>query len=273
MRTRRMRVVKYRGSGFLGNEYPYLFTPRGVVVMPISMASLSQQTTAALVSTGIEDLDTVMHGGYLEGSSILVAGPSGSGKTTLACSFAKEACRRGERVLYVSYEESENSISRGMLSVGIDLRPALGNGGLVELTTIPESAGAEQHLLRIRDTMDEFQPHHLVLDAVSACERMGGAGSAFDFLVRLITTCKERGVTSLMTNQTGSGEVPLRISGIGISSLVDALIGLDYRDDGERLHRRLIAVKARAIKHSMAYHEMRITDHGIALDLSNLRPE
>ena len=138
-------------------------------------------------------------------------------------------------------------------------------GTLRIMTALPESAGIEQHLLRILEAMDGFAPAHLVIDAISACRRMGSPQAAFDFLVRVLTTCKERGITCFYTCQAAQGGHAAQISGIGIESLMDTIIGLRYRGGRERLDRRLLVVKSRGSDHSMAYHGMVITGQGIEL--------
>jgi circadian clock protein KaiC len=169
VRTRRLRVVKYRGSDFLSNEHPYVLTPRGLVLMPVASMSMAQETSPERISTGHEALDAILGGGFFRGACILLAGPSGAGKTTLACTFARRACDRGERVLYVNFEESAEALVDEMQSTAIDLRPAREDGTLHILAAMPESAGVEQHLLDILDAMDAVPPRHVVVDAISAC--------------------------------------------------------------------------------------------------------
>ncbi len=268
VRTRRLNVIKYRGSDFLSNEHPYILSPRGVVLMPVSCMSLEHEPPGGFVSSGHPELDTVLRGGYLRGTCVLLAGPSGSGKTTVACTFARAVCCNGEKLLYVGFEESEGALVSGMLSVGVDLRPALEEGALKVLTALPESVGIEQHLLRIYDAIDDFGPNHLVVDAMSACGRMGSEEAAFDFLVRLLTRCKERGVTSVFTNQLTEAERVAELSGLGISSLVDTLVLLAYESRGRQLTRSLLVVKSRGVDHSLSHHRFRITSRGLELDLS-----
>lgn len=269
--TRRLRVLKYRGSGFLSNEYPYVITASGVELVPISSTQLRQQPLGPPFSTGNPRLDSLLRGGFRRAASILVAGSSGTGKTTLACSFAVAACQRGERVLYVSFEESQAALVNTMLSPGVDLRPALAAEQLRILTTMPEALGVEDHLMRILQAIDEFQPDHLVVEAISACWRMGSEHAAFDFLVRLIDTCKARGITSVYTNQIrngGSGYSPdvEEISGIGISSLTDTLLLLEQRWWQQEYTRRLLIIKARGSQHSHYFHSFTISAQGIFID-------
>lgn len=266
VRTRRLNVLKYRGSDFMGNEHPYVLSSSGVVLMPISSISLAYPSTGGRISSGNDELDAVLDGGFRRGTCILLAGASGTGKTTLACTMVRSACAQGEKALYVSFEESPEALQDEMLSAGIDLRPVLEEGSLSILSAMPESAGVEHHLLNIFDTIEAFAPKHVIVDAISACRRMGSEMAAFDFLVRLLTFCRVRGVTCFFTNQTAEAEQALEISGIGISSLVDTLLVLRYVDDGRRITRRLLVIKSRGAQHSMQYHGFSINGDGLKLD-------
>lgn len=269
VRTRRLNVVKYRGSDFLPNEYPFVLSDRGVVILPVSSVSLVQQATAERVSSGSDALDKVLGGGYFRGSSVLLAGPSGTGKTTLAFTFALAACRRGEKVLYVTFEESAESLDRAMRSVGLSMSEATRDGTFRVLTAMPESRGVEQHLLAIFDVIDAFEPDHLVVDAISACRRMGSEDAAFDFSLRLLTVCRERGITCVYTNQTDRPQGLMQMTAFDMSSLIDTLISLSYQDEGWALTRRLVVVKSRGSAHSMRYHTFEITSDGLELATQN----
>jgi circadian clock protein KaiC len=261
--TRRLRVIKYRGSAFLSNEYPYVISANGIELMPVSTVHLQHQRLGPPISTGNGRLDELLGGGFRHAACILIGGFSGTGKTTLACTFAAAACERGERVIYISFEESAEALVSTMLSPSIDLQPALEAQQLVILTVMPESTGAEEHLLRIFQSIDSFQPDHLIVDAISACRRMGSERAAFDFLVRLTNTCKAKGITCIYTNQTGSSSSIEEISGIGISSLVDAMLLLEQRWVRDSYERRLLIIKARGSKHSHAFQPFTIDDDGI----------
>jgi len=167
--TRRLRVIKYRGSGFGRNEYPYAITEEGISIVPTSTGMLEHEPLGPKVSTGHPRLDTIMDGGYRRASCVLVAGTSGTGKTTLACTFVRAACERGEKVLYIGFEESQSAMVSGMLSPGLDLRPALQAGRLQVLTALPEAMGAEEHLIRAFKVLAAFQAEHVVVDAIAAC--------------------------------------------------------------------------------------------------------
>ncbi len=265
--TRRLRVMKYRGSAFFSNEYPYLITTGGSVIMPITATQLQHVPPVEKVSSGNDDLDEALDGGYFKGSSILISGPTGSGKTTLAATFAKNACDNGDKVLYISFEESEQAIISTMLCPGIDLREAVNKAGLVFHTLMPEALVVEEHLYKIYRLLDELKPHHIVLDSISACRRMGTREAAFDFLVRLTDTCKQRNITCLMTNQFEKTGTQAAISGVGLSSIVDSLIKLSFIEVDNELRRNLVIIKSRGAHHSNRHYIYKITDCGVRVTL------
>jgi circadian clock protein KaiC len=209
-------------------------------------------------------MDSVLGGGYRSGSSILIAGSSGTGKTTIANTFVKAACDRGEKVLFLGFEESEEAMVATMLSPGIDLRPAIKKGLLKVMTAMPEAFGTEKHLVRCFNMIDEFKPDHVVVDAISSFERMGSDRAAFEFAMRLSNRCKDKSITLLMTNQSAGGDDDrVAISGIGISSIIDALLWLRFVEAENKIKRKLLVIKSRGSKHSNQYHDFRITDQGI----------
>lgn len=271
--TRRLRVLKYRGSGFASNEYPFVLTETGGVVMPVSTVSLNGRPPGPMLSTGIASLDGLLGGGFRRGSCLLITGPTGTGKTTLACSFVRQACARTEKVLYIGFEESPEAMVGNMLSPGVDLRPALEAGTLQVLTRMPESMGSEHHLLGALERIDAFGPDHIVVDAISACHRMGSGQAAFDYLVRLIDACSQRGITLFLVNQLDSGHTANGLSGIGLSSLIDTILILRYHRWDGRFGRILRIYKSRGSDHSAGEHPFAITDGGIRIDTEGLQSE
>jgi circadian clock protein KaiC len=263
--TRRIRVIKYRGSGYGRNEYPFVINRDGVSVMPITSNVLQHIPLGVKVSSGQTRLDDVLAGGYRRGASVLIVGTTGSGKTTLTCVFVKAACLRGERVLYLNFEESEESMVSSMLSPGLALRPLIRNGTLMVRSYLPEAMGVEEHLFHALNAMEEFQPRHVVVDAISACKRMGSELNAFEYLMRLLNACKERGITCFYINQATGVDIIAEISGIGISSIIDTVILLRHLPIGDAMKRQLVVMKSRGSKHSEGFHEFRITDRGIDL--------
>jgi len=266
--TRRLRVVKYRGSGFYSNEYPYIITHQGNIIMPITEMKLTHKPLKKKISSGNQDLDTLLGGGYKQGSSILISGPTGSGKTTLAATFSQSSCSQGNRILFISFEESDEAIIAAMVSPGIELNPLREKGNLQFHTILPEALVAEEHLWRILQKIEEFHPHHIIIDAISACFRMNTEQAAFDFLVRLINICKQRNITCMMTNQLESNEQQADFSGIGVSSLIDTLIRLQFNENDKReIIRDILILKSRGTHHSNQYHRYSITDDGIQINM------
>lgn len=263
--TRRLRVIKYRGSGYGRNEYPFIINEDGINVIPITSNVLQYGPHGPKVSSGQVRLDDVLGGGYRRGASILIVGTAGAGKTTLACIFVQAACRRGERVLYLNFEESAESMVSSMLSPGLALRPLIKAGRLEVRSYLPEAMGVEEHLFHALKALDEFQPQHVVVDAISACKRMGLEQAAFEYLVRLLNACKERGITCIYINQATGLDIVEEISGIGVSSIIDTVVLLRHLPVGGAMKRQLIALKSRGMKHSNQFHEFCITDQGIDL--------
>ena len=261
--TRRIRVIKYRGSDFARNEYPFVIGRNGIEIIPVSTFGLQHQALGKKVSSGHKRLDTVLDGGYRRASCVLITGPAGTGKTTIACTFVRAACQRGEKTLYVNFEESQEAMLSGMLSPGIDLRPYMQNGKLQILTAMPESMGAEEHLIRLIRAVKTFKSDYIVVDAISSCRRMGTEQDAFEFIMRLVNACKEQGVTVFLINQATGFTEEQEISGVGISSMVDTVIALRYIDIGGEVNRMMLVMKARGSKHSNQYREFLITDNGI----------
>ena len=264
--TRRLRVAKYRGSSFRSNEYPYIISQGGFFLLPISTMGLKHAALGKPVSSGRPEIDEVLGGGYRRASSILVTGGAGTGKTTLLSTFVEAACGRGEKVLFVNFEESVEAMTSAMSSINIDLDPFFRDKTLQMITAMPESMGAEEHFFRIFQAIEQFVPDHVLVDAVSATLRIGTPQAAFEYLMRLINTCKERGITSLMSNQGGGSAINMdHSSNLGISSLVDTLLMLRYVRKDAEIGRLLLVVKSRGMAHSNQYREFRITDQGIVL--------
>jgi circadian clock protein KaiC len=255
-------VIKYRGSSFGRNEYPYIIAEDGIHLLAISSMILTRQAREDVISSGSAQLDTMLGSGYKRGSSLLIPGAPGTGKTTVASTFAQAACARSEKTLFLAFEESEEAVVANMLSPGIDLRPALQTGNLRFLTVMPEATGAEEHLFLALREIAAFQPRLVIVDALSSVLRMGTEQAAFDYAIRLLLACKERGITCLFTNQLFSAEEETAFAGNGISSLIDTVILLRFAERSGMLHRTLILRKVRGAAHSVQCHEFCITDRG-----------
>ena len=263
--TRRLQVIKYRGSSFESNEYPFIIAEDGIHLLPISSLALVPDPLGEVVSTGMPMLDTILGGGYWRGSCFLIPGVSGSGKTTLASTFVQAACARGEKVLFLAFEESPQAIIANMLSPGIDLRPAYADGSLRFLTAPPEAMGTEEHLFRALRTIHAFRPQMVVVDALSASLRMGDEQAAYEYAVRLLNICKAGGITCVVTSQLAREADEYALGTARLSSLVDALILLGFSERGRTLYRTLLVQKARGVAHSHQYHEFQITSRGLSI--------
>ncbi len=276
--TRRLRIVKYRGSTHGTNEYPFLIDEGGFSVVPITSASLAHEVSEERVSSGIAGLDEMLGGaGFYRGSTILISGTAGTGKSITCAHFAHAACRRGERTLYFAFEEAPAQIERNMRSVGIDLAPHVRSDLLRFHAARPTVYGLEAHLVRILGDLNEYQPSVVVLDPITALLTSAGAEDVRAMTTRLIDSLKSRGITSIMTTLTGgtpgtSGGM-LELTEVGISSLVDTWILLrDIELGGER-NRGIYILKSRGMAHSNQIREFLITGAGVKLIDAYLGPE
>ena len=262
---RRLRIVKYRGSAHGTNEYPFLIDDDGIDVMPITSVGLRQDVSPRRVSSGISDLDNMLGGkGYYRGSSVLVSGTAGTGKTSLGASFVDSACRRGERVIIFSFEESPKQIIRNMRSIGIDLQRWV-RLGLLEFHSIrPTMYGLEKHLSLIQKAISAFNPQSVVVDPLNSFISGANEMNVKAMLTRLVDFMKCRKITGLFTSLTTSGS-PLEHTDISISSLIDTWIILrDNEVEGERT-RTIYILKSRGIAHSNQLREFTLTGNGVQL--------
>ena len=261
--TRRLRVIKYRGSDTGRNEYPFIIAPGGIKLMALSDTKLDRGPLTETVPSGHPVLDQILGGGYRRGSSVLLTGETGTGKTTLACIFADAACRKGEKVLYVGFEEASQAVIAEMRSTGLDLEPMVKKGNLRFHTVMPESLGGEEHLIHIVNQVESFKPKHVIVDAISAFLRLGGPMAGFNFAARLITYLKSHGVTTILLNQIDGLSNVHAISGMGVSTLLDSLVFLRYVESEGEMNRMLLVLKSRGMAHSNQYREYFITGQGI----------
>jgi len=262
--TRRLRIVKYRGSTHGTNEYPFLIDETGIDVLPITSMGLTHQVSSERVSMGVPDLDDMLGGGLYRGSSVLFSGTAGTGKTTVAATFLEAACRRGERSIYFSFEESQSQTIRNMRSVGLELQPAV-NADLLRFHAMrPTQHGLEMHLATIFRLVRDFQPKFVVLDPVTGLLTGGNDGEVSSMLVRLLDYMKGTGITCLFT-ALNSGGNQIEQSDVGISSLIDTwLLMRDIELNGER-NRGIYVLKSRGTAHSNQIREFLLTNEGIRL--------
>jgi circadian clock protein KaiC len=265
--TRRLRVLKYRGSAHGTNEYPFVIGTRGISVMPITSLQLDHKASDERIVTGIARLDEMLGGkGVFRGSSLLVSGTPGTGKSTIAAKFADTTCRRGERAMYFAYEESSAQLLRNMRSVGIHLEPWVKKGLLQIHSSRPTMHGLEQHLVMIHDMVRAFRPSFVVVDPISNLTLDRGGAEVWPTLMRLIDFLKHQQITSLFVSLTSAdGGATPEDSQLGVSSLMDTWLLLrNVEFNGER-NRTLYVLKSRGMPHSNQVREFVLSDDGIDL--------
>ena len=268
--TRRIRVVKYRGSHHGTNEYPFLIDADGLSVLPVTSLTLEHDASSERMSTGVPSLDQMLGGqGYYRGSSILVSGTAGTGKTTLAAHFVDAACRRGERCLYLLFEESPAQMLRNMSSAGIDLKPWVDRHLLRFVADRPSRYGLETHLLHLHRLVEQFRPDVVVVDPMT---NLLVAGSSIDvraMLTRMIDFLKNRNATALFTSLTSVG-ANADSTDVVISSLMDAWILMSATEVDRRRQRSILILKSRGMAHSDEFRDFRFSGRGI--DIQSARP-
>lgn len=263
--TRRMRIIKYRGTSHGTNEYPFMIDEKGFSVLPITSLGLFHKASTEYVSSGIPRLDTMLNGkGFYRGASILISGTAGTGKSTLGAHFIEAACTRGEKALFFAFEESQDQIIRNMRSLGIDLEKFVKKGLLKFHNARPSTWGLEVHLAMIHKAISEFEPAVVVVDPITNFLAIGEQVETKSMLTRLIDFLKVQQITGMFTSLTSAGN-NLEDSVVDVSSLMDAwLLVKNIESNGER-NRGLYILKARGIAHSNQVREFLLTDHGIEL--------
>jgi circadian clock protein KaiC len=260
--TRRLRVLKYRGSTHGRNEYPFLISPDGLEVLPITSLGLDQAVSSERVSTGVPGLDEMLGGdGVFRGSAVLINGSSGTGKTTIAASFADATCRRGEVALFFSFEESQSQIYRNMSSVGLDMEEWVQRGLLHFHCERPTARGLEDHLAVMQSLIKTHAPTLVVIDPVSSLARGATAFDVSAMLIRQVYYLKSAGITAVMTVLSEDGKSPETI--MSISSLVDTSLEVVMLEDFGERNRGLYVLKSRGMAHSNQIREFLLSDVGV----------
>jgi len=263
--TRRLRIVKYRGSVHGTNEYPFLIDDEGISVLPVTSLTLQKPVLSDRVSSGIPALDKMLDKqGFFKGSSVLVSGTAGTGKTSIAAYFANETCNRGEKCIYFAFEESPQQIVRNMRSIGVDLQQHIDKGLLKFHAARPTMYGLEMHLVNLYKEIKRFKPSSVVLDPITNLVTIGSVSEVKSMLIRLIDFLQEEQITVMFTALTLNSIVSEQTDE-GVSSLVDAwLLVRDIEYNGER-NRGMYIMKSRGMKHSNQVREFIITDKGLDL--------
>ncbi|MGI4760225.1 MAG: circadian clock protein KaiC [Janthinobacterium lividum] len=264
--TRRLRIVKYRGSTHGTNEYPYLISEDGISVLPVTSLKLEHTVSDEIISSGVPGLDEMFtRRGWYRGTSVLLTGTAGTAKTTLAAAFAAETCRRGEHCLFFAFEESPAQLIRNMRTVGLDLQPFVDQGLLRIEASRPTLNGLERHLVTLHRAIAEFRPQAVVIDPISNLISVGSLSEVRSMLTRMIDFLKVSGVTALFTALISARNGQMEMTEEGVSSLVDTWISVrDLEGVGER-NRGLSILKARGMSHSNQVREFLVTGHGIQL--------
>jgi circadian clock protein KaiC len=268
--TRRLRVVKYRGSHHGTNEYPFLIDEGGVGVLPVTSLTLGHAAPSERVSSGLPELDAMLGGqGFYRGSTVLVSGTAGTGKTTLAAHFVDAACRRGERTLHFLFEESPQQMLRNMRSCGLDLGRSVDEGLLQFHADRPSRHGLETHLVMMHRTVERWRPRVVVVDPMTNLLTVGTQIDVRAMLTRMIDFLKMQGITALFTSLTGAHE--LATSETMISSLMDSWVLMSLEEAERRRTRWLYVLKARGTAHSDEMRAFRIGDHGVDIQPARVR--
>ena len=262
--TRRLRVVKYRGSSHGTNEYPFLIDRHGIAVLPVTSLQLVHAATSRRISTGVDWLDDMFGGkGYFRSSSVLLSGGAGTAKTTLAAYFLDAACRRGERAICFQFEESPSQYARNMRSVGLDLERWVKKGLLRIEAARPTLYGLEFHLASMHREVDDTEPSVVVVDPLSSF-----VGATVDevnsMVMRLIDYLKGKNITAVFTHLIPGSGVAQEVE-VGVSSLIDTWILLRNSPPGEQGGRHLSILKSRGMPHSSERRSFVLTDRGPVL--------
>ena len=258
----RIQVTKYRGSAFARGEYPVSFGPDGMEIAAPEPAEIQQVATSERVSAGFERLDTMLGGGLFRGSSTLITGVPGTSKTTLSGKFAEAACRRGERTLFVSFDEGADRIMRNLTSVGIQLKPHLKSGMLRMYSGRTESIAAEDHLVKLKTLISEHRPRCMVIDPLSAIAKAGGLAAARSVANRFIYTAKDQKITVVVTAINEGDQPETEATDLQISTIADTWIHLSYLIRGGERNRALTIIKSRGTSHSNQVRELILSDAG-----------
>ena len=264
--TRRLRIVKYRGSTHGTNEYPYIITEEGISVLPVTSLRLDYPVSDDIISTGVPGLDAMFaRRGWYRGSTTLISGSAGTAKTTLAAAFAQAACQRGERCLYFAFEEAPRQLVRNMAAVGIDLQPHLDSGLLRIEAARPTLNGLERHLVTIHNTITRFQPHAVVVDPVSNLISVGSLTEVRSMLTRLLDYLKVHNISALFTTLVSQRSAQTELAEESVASLADNwLMVRDLEGVGER-NRGISILKARGLAHSNQVREFMLSERGVHL--------
>lgn len=262
--TRRLQIIKYRGSYHETNRFPFIITRKGILILPITSLDLNFKAPSKWITSGIPHLDLCLDGkGYFEGSTILLSGTSGSGKTTFAGAFAKSICDKKQKCLFITYEESESEILRNLTAVGMNLNSSVKNGLLKIVSTRPTQFGLERHLGNFMQEIEEFNPNAVIIDPIGTLHHCGSSTQVYSVLTRMIDFLKKKNITLLMTMAVFGDKDQEFL--YGISSMIDTLILIRNQEKNGELNRDLVVMKTRGMGHSNQVREFSISSNGITI--------
>lgn len=262
---RTLQVLKCRGSGHKQGEYPFTISPSGIVLMPAVGMKLTSKSSMQRITSGNSDLDAMSGGGFFRDSITLVSGPTGTGKTLLSTQYVNAACASGERAILFAFEESREQLFRNGAGWGFDLAKWEAQGKLKLVCEYPETAGPEDHLLRIKQEIADFQPMRIALDSLSALERVISIRSFREFVISLTSHIKQLQIAGFFTNTTATLLGGESITETHISTLTDSIILLRYVESGGRMRRGLTVIKMRGADHAKEIFEYQVTGNGLEL--------
>jgi circadian clock protein KaiC len=263
-RRRTIEILKFRGTAHQKGEYPFTIQPGyGILVLPLSVIELGQRSSEVRITSGVPELDEMCGGGFFRDSIILVSGATGTGKTLMVTEFVEGGVAAGERCLLFAFEESREQLVRNATGWGIDFERMEREGRLRVVCTYPESSGLEEHLLRMRDTIDEFKPHRVAVDSLSALERVSTVKTFREFVIGLTSFMKEQEIAGLFTSTTPTLLGGESITEAHISTITDSIILLRYVETFGEMRRGLTVLKMRGSRHDKEIREFTIDSHGM----------
>ena len=265
MALRFLRVAKYRGAAHSANEFPIAITPDGVEIASNTKLVLKHPVSSGRIATGVERLDAMLAGGYQRGSSILITGVPGTAKTSIAAVFAEAAAERGERTLYVSFDEAPDQIVRNVASIGIAFAPHIESGMLRVCAFRGHIESPEALVARVRALLREHKPLNLVVDPLSALAQRGGGRDSEGAALQILDLAKTAGITLVSTSLLNNALPVSETTELDISTMADTWIHVSYVSQGGERNRALTIIKARGTEHSNQVRELVLTSSGVTL--------
>jgi circadian clock protein KaiC len=264
VRRRTMEILKFRGTRHQSGEWPFTIVPgEGVIIIPLSALELKQKSSDLRVTSGNPELDAMCGGGFFRDSVILVSGPTGTGKTLITTSFLAGGIGAGERCLLFAFEESREQLFRNAVGWGIDFARMEAEGRLRVCCAYPEAASLEDHLIRMKMEMDEFNPDRVAVDSLSALERVAPLKSFREFVIGLTSFIKHKEIPGVFTATTASLLGGTSITETQTSTTTDSIILLRYVEMYGQMQRGITVLKMRGSAHDKEIRKFTIDHRGM----------